>query len=285
MKRTYHTFATFALAASLFAVAAPAQAEADNPCGGKASNPCEMKADNPCGAKAANPCGGKAAAMAGVPAVNPCFAKMGTVFMIADPMQRNTITFRSEAPLEDIIGTTNQVQGYLVFDPHSPKKGGRGEITVPVASLRTGIPLRDEHLQGPEWLDANGYPNITFTIEDVRDVKSVKKGDGFTTYEAKVLGSFTLRGVTRNIETDARLTYLEESETTRQKLEGDLLATRASFTVALSEFGVRGFDGVVGSKVGSTIDIDVNVMASASAPGKASNPCSGKSAAKARAGR
>ena len=85
-------------------------------------NPC-----NPCGPeKAANPCGGKAAAM---PAVNPCHAKFGTVFYIADAMGRNTITFTSQAPLEDIVGTTNEITGYVVFDPKNPSNGGGAEQT------------------------------------------------------------------------------------------------------------------------------------------------------------
>lgn len=249
-----------------------AHASPQNPCSGKAANPCEAKhAQNPC-----NPCGGKAASMAGAPAVNPCFAKMGTVFRIDDPMQRNTVTFRSEAPLEDIVGTTNQIHGYLVFDPNHPKKGGRGEIVVPVAGLRTGIPLRDEHLRGGEWLDAENHAAITFRIDEVEDVREVKRGEGFVTYEATVKGPFTLRGVTKNLETEATLTYLERSERTLAKMEGNLLATRTSFEVSLEKFGIRGFDGVVGSKVGKTIAVDVSLMATDVAAAEAGNPCGGK---------
>ncbi len=53
----------------LAAAAAPALAQAKNPCnprGGKAANPC-------------NPCGGKKTIAKLVP-VNPCHAKHGTVF-------------------------------------------------------------------------------------------------------------------------------------------------------------------------------------------------------------
>ena len=95
----------------------------------------------------ANPSGGKEM-------VNPCDTMMGTVFVVNDPAGRNKVTFRSKAPLEDIVGTSNQITGYLVFDPNNPQQGGRGELTVPVASINTGIPLRDEHLQSADWLDA-----------------------------------------------------------------------------------------------------------------------------------
>ena len=46
----------------------------------------------------------------------------GYKFYIDDPMNRNTITFKSEAPLEDIVGTSNQITGYINFDPDNPQK-------------------------------------------------------------------------------------------------------------------------------------------------------------------
>ncbi len=231
-------------------------------------NPC-----NPCGPKkAANPCGGKATAMAAMPAVNPCHAKHGTVFYIADPMGRNTISFTSQAPLEDIIGTTNQIAGYVVFDPKNPIKGGRGQFNVSTASLKTGIPLRDEHLQSEDWLDAKKYPSISLQIEGVKDVKAVKETASYKTYELEFEGSFSLHGKTKRIKVPARMTYLPESEQTRQKMAGDLLAVRASFDVALTEFGIKGFEGVVGSKVSDTITVDVSFMATNQKPG-AKNPC------------
>ena len=272
-KNVLMLFALLLVAGTVAAVAPVAHAgDAGNPCGGKAMNPCGGK-------HAENPCGMKAAGSMGVPAVNPCFAKMGTVFTIADPMGRNTVTFRSEAPLEDIVGTTNEIRGYIVFDPRNPMGGARGEIVVPVASLHTGIPMRDEHLRGPEWLDAAEHEQITFRIQKTSHVRRVKKGDGFVTYELTAEGPFTLRGGSQDLKTRVPLTYLEESEMTRGKMEGDLLAARTSFTVALEDFGIKGFEGAVGAKVGKTIDIDVSLMASdamVAAAAGAGNPCGGK---------
>ena len=101
------------------------QANPCNPCGGKknACNPC-----NPCGGKKnacnpcdpCNPCGGKMAAPKLV-SVNPCHAKFGTVFFVADPMKRDQVTFLSEAPLEDIVGSSNEISGYFAFNPSRPQ--------------------------------------------------------------------------------------------------------------------------------------------------------------------
>ena len=251
--------------ATVTASTAFAQGNPCNPCGGKAKNPC-------------NPCGDKAAIKVKVPAVNPCHAKMGTVFHINDPMSRNTVTFKSEAPLEDIVGTSNQIVGYIVFNPKKPKDGLVGEINVPAASLTTGIPLRDEHLQQTEWLDASAHPMISMVFDKASGVKTVKSSDEFTTYEMDVSGRLTIRGKTKNVSIPIKVTFLTESEKTQAKMPGDLLACRATFDVKLKDFGVKGFDGVVGSKVGDTISVSVSVIGTNKLKSAMNpcNPCGGK---------
>ena len=46
-----------------------------------------------------------------------------------------------------------------------------------------------------------------------------------------------------------------------------LVAIRTSFEVNLADFGIKGFDGVVGSKVGESIGVAVSLMASNVDPG------------------
>lgn len=222
---------------------------------------------NPC-----NPCGGKN--------MKTMAAHSGQVFSVEDPMGRNTVTFKSTAPLEDIVGTSNQVTGKLVFDPMNPKAGGHGELTVPVKSLNTGIPLRDEHLAGADWLNAEKNPNITFAITEVRNIKEVKSTRDATTFEVTAVGDFSLNGKTRKISVPARITYLKESEATKQRLPGDLLAARTTFEVALADFGITGPDGMnlIGSKVGETVEVDLSLVASSTGGAMAGNPCGQKAA-------
>ncbi|MHC4861027.1 MAG: YceI family protein [Planctomycetota bacterium] len=241
-----------------------------NPCGGKAKNPC-----NPCGGKAknpCNPCGAKKGAPAGVPALNPCFKKHGTVFYVSDPMKRDSVSFTSSAPLEDFVGTTNEIKGYVVFDAKNPYRGVRGDLRVVVAGLKTGIPLRDEHMRSADWLDAARHPEIRLVVDGTRDIRLVKKGDGYRTFDMGLEGQLTLHGKTKAVRIPARITYLEESDRTRQRLPGHLLAGRAEFKVNLADFGIKGFKGVVGSKVSETIAVKVGVMAS-SKPAGGTNPC------------
>lgn len=241
--------------------------QAQNPC-----NPCaKKKAQNPCNPcakkQAQNPCGKMAGKSGNAPAVNPCHAKMGSVFYVADPMNRNTVTFRSQAPLEDIVGTTNDISGYVVFDPNQPGKGGKGSLHVPVASLKTGIPMRDEHLQGPDWLDAAKFGEIVFEITDAKKVKEAKSSGSGKTFDLTLAGNLTVHGKTTRIEAPARIAYLPETEQTKMKMPGNLLAGRTSFVVKLSDFGVKGMQGVVGSRVSDAIQIEVSFVGSTAAPG------------------
>jgi polyisoprenoid-binding protein YceI len=193
---------------------------------------------------------------------------------------RNSVTFKSSAPLEDIVGTTNQITGMIMFDPENPEKGASGELTVPVASLSSGIPLRDEHLQSPDWLDAARYPDITLTITGIQDLKKVKSTKDAKTYDLTLIGELFLHGKSKRVEIPGRFSYLNETEMTQQKLPGDLLAARANFEVKLKDFGITGPKGMplVGSKVGESIALDVSFVASSQATDMehADNPCGGK---------
>lgn len=243
------------------ATAAIAQENPCNPCKGKKSmNPC-----NPCkGKKAMNPC-------------NPCAAKGGMLYYIDDPMKRDTATFISDAPLENIVGTSNQLKGYISFDP--ARKKGHGEVTIPVASLNSGIPMRDKHIQSADWLDAARYPSITFKFDKVSGIKVLKKTADATTYEGKVHGHFSLHGVKKKMAVPVRFTWMKESQKTKMRAPGDLLAGRAKFTVALADFGVKGnMPGMIGSRVGENVDIEVGFVASNKmmSGGNPCNPCGGK---------
>ena len=200
-------------------------------------------------------------------------------------MGRNTITFKSEAPLEDIVGTSNQITGYIAFDPMRPDKGGHGQLSVPASSINTGIPLRNEHLRGADWFDASGHPDIILRINSATNVRKVKSTEATATYELDVSGNLTIKGRTKEVSFPARITYLKETKQTKQKMEGDLLAVRAEFEVTLAEFGINGptGKGLIGTKVGKSVTIAVSLIATnqepkmmAGNPCNPCNPCGGK---------
>lgn len=201
--------------------------------------------------------------------VDPEYAKHGTVFFATDPMNRNVVTFTSEAPLEDIVGLSNDVDGYIVYDNNSPRRGLRGHLEVPVASLDTGIELRNEHLQSDLWLDADQYPKITFNIVGTQDVRRIKYTTSAQTYEMTLVGPLTCHGRTVRLVVPARVTFLRQTNETKTKMEGNLIAIRASFEVELDDLEITGPPGqdVIGTKVGETIKVDVSVFCTDKRPG------------------
>lgn len=176
-------------------------------------------------------------------------------FNFADRGGRNQATFFSTTPLEDINGLTNDVKGTVTFnvgDINSLK----GTIKVSVASIKTGINLRDEHLQSEDWLNAGAYPEVTFTIKSVSDVKTLEDNK----LQAKIKGDFAMHGITKEVSAEATLTLLDESEQTKMRAPGDLLGVQAKFQIKISDFGVQ--NKLIGQKVAEVVEVGVNIVGS-----------------------
>ncbi|MDZ7625405.1 MAG: YceI family protein [Ignavibacteriaceae bacterium] len=169
--------------------------------------------------------------------------------------KRNQVKFFSTTPLEDITGISNDVKGKVTLNV-ADIKSMKGSITISVASIKTAIDLRDEHLRSENWLSADTYPEITFAIKSVGDVKVIEDNR----IEAKVTGDFTVRGVTKETIADITLTYLDASEQTKQYAPGDLLGVQAKFNIVLSDFEVENM--LVGQKVSENIEITATLRGS-----------------------
>lgn len=168
---------------------------------------------------------------------------------LTDKIQKNQFTWVSEAPLENIKGSSEGVTGSFTIDPKN-LAGIRGTISTQVKTMKTGNATRDGHLQNSAWLNAAKYPAITFTIESVSDVKATGNKAN-----ARATGDFTMHGVTKKMTIPFEITYMPESEATKKRAPGDLVMIKADFTVALKDYNVAGAQGIVGSKVGETIKI------------------------------
>jgi polyisoprenoid-binding protein YceI len=178
-------------------------------------------------------------------------------FNFEDMKGGNQVSFFSTTPLEDVTGISNAVTGKVTFKVDDIKTL-KGSISVPVASLKTGIDLRDEHMKSENWMDAENYPDITFVIKNVSDVKI----ETDNRLQAKVTGDFTTHGVTKEIVVPVTMTYLDESEQTKQRAPGDLLGVQATFNITLSDYDVENM--VIGQKMAEDVKITVNIVGSSS---------------------
>jgi polyisoprenoid-binding protein YceI len=184
------------------------------------------------------------------------------VMQLNNKVGENVINFKSEVPLERILGKATEISGGLTLNPDNLQTA-QGEIIVNVLSMKTGIKKRDDHLYAPEWLDAAKFPVMTFKFTSLVNVKiiSADANTGRGVAEAEAFGNFTMHGVTKQISIPVTITYVKESPKTREKASGDFVLIQAKFSVALRDFNVSGTKGQIGSKVGEKIDLEANLYA------------------------
>lgn len=156
-------------------------------------------------------------------------------FDFKDPKGVNHAKFTLDAPLESISGVANGISGTLTIDPEKPEATA-GTITVETASLHVENPVMKEHMLGAEWLDAAKHPKITFTVKALKDF-SIKDRKA----SAKVVGTFSLKGVEKQIEVPATVTLLpgKLGDRTGGKMQGDLAVIRTTFTIKRADFGIN----------------------------------------------
>ena len=173
-------------------------------------------------------------------------------FDFKDPKGVNNVVFQLDATLEAINGSASGISGAVTFDPENPT-ATKGKIVVATSSLHVGNPMMKEHLHGDKWLDVKKYPEITF---DVKQLKNVKTSGDTTTAEAA--GTFTLKGVSKEMTIPVKLTYLKDKLGQRvPKLNGDLLVIRSNFAIKRSDFGINA--GQNEDKVSDNIDLTLSI--------------------------
>lgn len=188
------------------------------------------------------------------------------------------VTFTSDAPLEHIKSSSNRVVGYAVVkDPAAGPGIVAGEFRLPVASFDTGIPMRNEHLQGERWMDAKGHPDIVFTMSAFNDARLEKEGEGFKTWSGSLAGKMTIKGVTRDMTIPARVTLRPESAASKARAPGDLMAIRCAYTVKMSDFGIGVDDPAKkAGKVADEVELETMLFLSTVNPESAMPPGGGR---------
>jgi polyisoprenoid-binding protein YceI len=177
-------------------------------------------------------------------------------FDFKDPKGVNNVVFKLDAPLEAINGSAGGISGTATFDPEKPA-ATRGRIVVASNSLTVPNPMMKGHLYGDKWLDVAKHPEISF---EVKEFKNAKSSGNVTTAEA--VGTFTLKGVSKELAIPVTLTYLKDKLGQRvPNLSGDLLVIRANFTIKRSDFNIQ--PGQNEDKVSDKIDLTLSIAGAA----------------------
>jgi polyisoprenoid-binding protein YceI len=104
-------------------------------------------------------------------------------------------------------------------------------VDVECASIRTGIGLRDHHLSGASFLDAERYPLISF-----RSAR-IERPDGVLI----VMGRLVLRGVERDVSLRCPLEYAGAAGEGGMR---SLVRVHSAFQVPREPYGIGAADGL-----------------------------------------
>jgi polyisoprenoid-binding protein YceI len=181
-------------------------------------------------------------------------------FTVDDAWGRDTVQFKTTAPMEDIIGTTNQVTGFLKADPKNlTGPGTTARLDVVLSSFKTGIEMRDGAVA--KALGAATNPLAIFTVERIKST-SANALEPNTPVDIVAEGTFELKGVRKKIEVPARITYVPKGGPFSQMRPGNFVRLTAQFDFNLADYGVDRNGPVLSLQVGDTAHVTVTVLAS-----------------------
>lgn len=156
------------------------------------------------------------------------------------------VTFSVRHLMSKVRGRFNDVDGQVGLG-ESPGSWSV-EASIAMASVDTGVPMRDEDLRSQNFFDTARFPSMRF----------VSTGVAEDTSGVRVLGDLTIRDITRRVPIEVEFLGVDESG-----LQGEpRIGFSGRATVRRSDFGV-GERSVQGSKVvvGDTVTIELDVEA------------------------
>lgn len=122
------------------------------------------------------------------------------------------IAFRSADP----SGNFEEMSGSIDFDKANPEKS-KFNLSIKVASIKTGNGMRDKKALTEEWFHAAKYPNITFVSSSM-----VKTDNGYA-----ISGTLSMKGVSKKIVIPCTMSDL-----------GKKIVFKGNFSVNRLEYGV-----------------------------------------------
>ncbi len=153
-------------------------------------------------------------------------------------------TFKTDAPLETIIGNTSgsAITGTVTGELSKPQMA-TGTIRVDLTTVKTGVDKRDADMRGKDYLDtdieANRY--AVFELKSIEIGGPLERGKEMP---AKLKGILTIKGRPVEVSADARVTYvpLTPEQLDSQKRFGftsDNIRIKAKFNTSFTNHGMQ----------------------------------------------
>jgi polyisoprenoid-binding protein YceI len=147
--------------------------------------------------------------------------------------------------MSKIHGRFNRFEGHIHIGPRFDRS--QLEVTIDAASIDTGVPMRDDHLRSPDFLDVAHYPHLYFTSQQLLPVR----GDRWL-----VKGTLTLRGTASPVELDTTYLGMRSWNGTRAACLCTTELRREDYAVNWQQTLGKGI-----AVVGPTVQIELDVQA------------------------
>ena len=154
-------------------------------------------------------------------------AANATSFVVR-PGGENKVAFVSKAANESFEGKTNRLEGTINVDPTKVGDSASVHFEVDLASLDTGIGMRNRHMR-ENHLETAKYPKAIFEGAMIRGPSDAALNAG-KAVPLDVEGTFTLHGVSRRIRIMVQTTY--------QPNDGGRIAFQTRFPVLLADYAI-----------------------------------------------
>ncbi len=139
----------------------------------------------------------------------------------------NEVRFTSEAPIEEVVGVTNRIDGYVLLNEPRLEAGSATEGTqlyleVNLASLDTGLGLRNRHMRD-NYLEVRDFPYAFFeaTIERIEETAA-------GLFRVTAQGVLNIHGVEREVSVPCDVSARQDG-----------YRARCTFNLLLSDFDIK----------------------------------------------
>ncbi len=144
-----------------------------------------------------------------------------------DPDADNEVRFTSQAPIEEVVGVTDRIDGYVLLNESRLEAGLATEGTqlyleVDLASLDTGLGLRNRHMRN-NYLEVQDFPYAFFDAT-IERVEATAAG----LFRVTAQGMLNIHGVEREVDVPC-----DVSE------RGEGYGIRCTFILLLSDFDIK----------------------------------------------
>jgi len=149
--------------------------------------------------------------------------------------------------ITDVEGTFNDYSGSVVTDGDNFETA-KINFSAKIGSIDTENTDRDNHLKSPDFFDAEKHPELTFVGKSMKKVSDNKY---------KLIGDITIKGVTKEIELDAKFNGIVQGPWGNTRAGFKLTGELDRFDFGLQWSKVLETGGLV---VGKEVELEINIQ-------------------------